>query len=267
VIPQTGDVIPWSSGVITCTIPVASAPLHGVTPSGHAMTATLDAATCLVDAITCLVCVIRTTVCGIRSSGILVALALVVVINSTMCHQDIVPMPLPLTDPRWTELRGSYGRMENVVAWLTEAQQEGGLSQERLGDLINEVQHQGGTSTAMYAVATYLVDLARRAKPENAIYLLIQSGLIYSASTQPKAVPCPAFLKEEFTNSASDGAKMLAPLLTSCKDFDSFKWAVEALAGFIGLHEFARFLDGLDFYEGRIYHDLIDGPFPGEDAP
>ncbi len=78
-------------------------------------------------------------------------------------------MPLSLTDPRWSELQSSYGGTEDVVAWLTEAQQEGGLSSERLGDLINEVQHQGDTSTAMYTVATHLIDLARGATPEDAL--------------------------------------------------------------------------------------------------
>jgi hypothetical protein len=173
-------------------------------------------------------------------------------------------MPLSLTDPRWSELRSSYGGTEDVVAWLTEAQQEGGLSSERLGDLINEVQHQGDTSTAMYAVATHLIELARRATPEYALTLLTHAGVIYANSNGPGAVSCPAFLQEEFTASASDGAKMLAPLLPLATDFDAYKWAVAGLAGFIGHHSFARFLDGLDLYEGRFHHALLPEPFPPE---
>ena len=56
-------------------------------------------------------------------------------------------MPLSLTGPRWSELRSSYGDTENLVAWLTEMQQDGGLFSERLGDLINEVQHQRGSAS------------------------------------------------------------------------------------------------------------------------
>src|SRR4051794_30115340 len=122
-------------------------------------------------------------------------------------------MPLSLTDPRWSELRSSYDGTDDVVAWLTEAQRSGGLSSERLGDLINEVQHQGDTSTAMYAVATHLIELARRATPADALTLLTHAGVIYASSDSPRAVSCPAFLQEEFTASASVGAKMLAPLL------------------------------------------------------
>jgi hypothetical protein len=173
-------------------------------------------------------------------------------------------MPLSLTDPRWGELRSSYGDTEDVVTWLTEAQQAGGLSSERLGDLINEVQHQGDTSSAMYAVAVHLIEFARRAAPEDALAWLTHAGLIYADSDCPGSVSCPAFLREDFTASATDGAKMLAPLLPLATDFDAYKWAVAGLAGFIGQHSFARFLDGLDLYEGRFHHSLLDEPFPPE---
>lgn len=174
-------------------------------------------------------------------------------------------MALPLPDPRWSELRSSYDGTEDVVAWLKEAYEAGGLSSERLGDLINEVQHQGGTSTAMYAVATHLIELARRAPPEAALTLLTHAGVIYANSAGPAAVPCPAFLREEFVAAAPQGAKLLAPLLPLAQDFDSYKWAVAGLAGFIGQPSFARFLDGLDYYEGRFHHAWIDGPFPSQE--
>jgi len=174
-------------------------------------------------------------------------------------------MPLSLTDPRWSELHSSYDGTEDVVAWLIEAYDQGGLSDERLGDLINEVQHQGGTSTAMYAVATHLIELARQASPKEALALLTQAGVIYANSDGPIAVPCPAFLRDDFTASASEGAKLLSPLLPLATDFDAYKWAVAGLAGFIGHRSFARFLDGLDLYEGQFHHALLDEPFPKEE--
>src|SRR5262245_35342217 len=105
-------------------------------------------------------------------------------------------MPLPLTDPRWSELQSSYDGTEDVVAWLTEAYGEREVSRELLGDIINEVQHQGGTSTAMYAVATHLIELARRASPENALNLLTNAGMIYASSGRTDSVACPEFLRE-----------------------------------------------------------------------
>ena len=140
------------------------------------------------------------------------------------------------------------------------------MSSERLGDLINEVQHQGGTSTAMYAVATHLIALAHRASPEYALTLLTHAGVIYANSDSLGAVSCPAFLQEEFAASASEGAKMLSPLLPLATGFDAYKWAVAGLAGFMGHHSFARFLDGLDLYAGQFHHVLLDQPFPKEDS-
>lgn len=78
-------------------------------------------------------------------------------------------------------------------------------------------------------------------------------------------MPCPPFLRENFVASASEGAKLLSPLLPLATDFDAYKWAVAGLAGFIGHHSFARFLDGLDLYEGQFHHLLLDEPFPKEE--
>lgn len=175
-------------------------------------------------------------------------------------------MPLSLTNPRWNELRSSYGGTEEVVAWLMEAQQAGGLSGERLGDLINEVQHQGGTSTAMYAVAAHLIEFARRASQAESLALLTQAGIIHAASTGPGAVPCPEFLRDDFAAGAPEGAKLLAALLPLTTDFDAYKWAVAGLAGFLGHHRFARFLDGLEFCQGRFHHALLENPFPAEES-
>lgn len=174
-------------------------------------------------------------------------------------------MPLPLSDSRWSELHSSYNGTNDVVAWLIEAYERGGLSEQRLGEIINEVQHQGGTSTAMYAVATHLIELARRASPTDALTLLTQAGVIYANSDGPGAIPCPEFLREDFLASASDGARLLAPLLPHATDFDTYKWAVAGLAGFLGHHKFARFLDGLDLFEGQFHHALFEEPFPKEE--
>jgi len=148
--------------------------------------------------------------------------------------------------------------------WLTEAYEQGGLSNERLGDLINEVQHQGDTSEAMYALATHLIEFARRVSPEDALNLLTHAGVIYASSTRPGAVACPEFLHDDFIHSAPDGAKMLSSLLPLATNFDSYKWAVAGLAGFIGHHSFARFLDGLDLCEGQFHHAWLEKPFPKE---
>ena len=188
-----------------------------------------------------------------------------------ICRDSVFPlgqwdaMPLPLTDPRWSELEGSYGGTVDVVAWLKDLYKDGSLISERLGDLINEVEHQGDSTTAMYAVAPHLMELARRACPDDALHLLTHAGLIHANAGSPGAVPCPAFLSEDFMASASEGAKMISPLLPLATAFDDYKWAVAALAGFLGHHSFTRFLDGLDLYDGQWHHHLLNGTFPSEE--
>ena len=171
-------------------------------------------------------------------------------------------MPLDLNDPRWQELNSSYGDVSDVVAWLSEACAEGGLSDERRGDLINEIQHQDGTCTAMYAVALHFVALARDGDDLSALQLLTDAGLIYASAGRPDAVPCPAFLRDEFIQTAPGAARALSELLPQALEFDRFKYGVAALAGFLGHDKFARFLDGLDLHEGRFYHTLLGGAFP-----
>jgi hypothetical protein len=173
-------------------------------------------------------------------------------------------MPLALTDPRWNELDASYGGTADVVAWLTEAYGQG-LSDARLGDLINEIQHQGDTTTAMYAVAPHLVQLANGLPAKRKLTLLIHAGMIYAESTSPRAVPCPPFLKEEFDSTAPQGVNALAPLLTQASDFDEFKWGVAALSGFLGHHNFGRLVSGIDFYKGRFHLACLDEPLPEEE--
>jgi hypothetical protein len=170
-------------------------------------------------------------------------------------------MPLALDDPRWNEIKSSYGDTKDVVKWLGEAYREG-VTSDRLGDIINEVQHQGDTSSAMYAVAPHLIELSRTAAPEMSLHLLTHAGLICAESQAPRSVSCPKFLANEFQAIAPDAADRLARLLPTIQDFDGFKYAVAALAGFVGHHAFGRLISGLDYFEGEFHHPNLDEPFP-----
>lgn len=174
-----------------------------------------------------------------------------------------IPMPLSLEDPRWNNLNGSYGGTGDVVTWLTQAYANG-LNEERLGDLINEVQHQGDMTTAMYALAPHLVHLAGRLSGKLKISALSHAGMIYADSGAATTVACPDFLKEDFNSHALIGANALSPLLVLTCDFDEFKWAVASLAGFMGHHSFGRLLSGLDLHKGRYYLACLDEPLPEE---
>ncbi len=168
-------------------------------------------------------------------------------------------MPLSLNDPRWAQLSGSYGNTKDIVAWLSDAYAGGGMSEERLGELVNEVQRQGGTSTAMYAVAGHLLELARAAEPKAALGLLTQAGCIHAAARGLRAIPCPSFLEAEFLASVRTGAKQLTALLPDLNELADFHYAVTGLAGLVGHHAFGRFLMGVNFYQGKFFHSSVEG--------
>jgi hypothetical protein len=170
-------------------------------------------------------------------------------------------MPLALTDPRWSSLKGSYGGVADVLKWLDEAYASG-MTSDLLGDLINEVQHQGDSSSAMYALAPHLVQLAQDADPEMKLSILTSAGLIYASAGKDGWADCEDFLEDEMREIAPAAASALASFLPATEEFVEFQWGVAALAGLLGHDSFARLLCNLDLFEGKFHHQLLDHPIP-----
>ena len=78
----------------------------------------------------------------------------------------------------------------DVVSWLATAYLSG-MNDELLGDIINDVQHQGDTSEAMYAVAPHLLALSQKSSGKMALLMLIHAGLISASSQSQIAVVQP----------------------------------------------------------------------------
>lgn len=167
-------------------------------------------------------------------------------------------MPLDLADPLWEELETSYESVSDLLKFLTTAYSDG-VTMKLLGNIINEVGHQGDTTSAMYATAPHLLDLAER-NPKLKIEILIFAGIIFADSTKSNAVGCPKFLEDDFKQAAIRGARMMLPLLIEAKDVVEYKVAAGALAGFLGYHKLGRLLIHLDYYQGEFYHESSDDP-------
>lgn len=174
-------------------------------------------------------------------------------------------MPLPLDDARWKTLQTAYHLpCDDVVVWLSTAYRSG-MTDEMLGDIINDIQHQGDTSEAMYAVAPHLVALAGERTDAGAVHLIIQAGLIYASAAAKAAVPCPHDLLAEFEAAKEVGKRITLKLLAGTYEFDDFKYLIAGLAGFSGHERFGRLLEGFEFFENQFEHPLMDGPI--EDEP
>jgi hypothetical protein len=172
-------------------------------------------------------------------------------------------MPLPLEDSRWLTLKTAYrGGCDELVVWLQKAYDDG-MTKSVLGDIINEIAHQGDTSEAMYAVVPHLLAMTEVAGPRAAHDLLINAGLIHCLSQVPGAIQCPDDLKGDFARSATVGREKLMEMLTSAVDFDEFKYEVAALAGFMGHGRFGLVVEGVEFFEDQFYHSAFEDPIPG----
>ena len=171
-------------------------------------------------------------------------------------------MLIALDDPRWNDLQTAYHQpCDGLLTWLQRAY-NGELNSDLLGDIINEIQHQGDTSTSMYAVAPHLLHLATTSDAPMSRELVIQSGLIHASSTADDVIPCPASISNEFTQSAKRGLEMAAALLMNDADDTWFKYLLAAIAGFAGHGRIGRFLERIEFAEDGIWCSYLDDPIP-----
>lgn len=169
-------------------------------------------------------------------------------------------MPLPLDDNRWKSLKTAYKMpATDVVAWLATAYRSG-MTDELLGDIINDVQHQGDTSEAMYPTACHLLALAQSCDGDIALQMIIQAGLTCASAQSQTAVQCPPDLESEFTEMKILGRRMALSELARDHDFNNFKYLLAALAGFSGHGRFGRIIEGFDLFENQFHHALVDDP-------
>ena len=165
---------------------------------------------------------------------------------------------LTLNDPIWATLETSYGtNCDDLRKWLR-ACEEGEITKELLGDIINDANHQGDTSPAMYAVAVMLIQLAGDTPRPLRRSLLVAAGMLHADAAKPTAAACPAELRQRFDASAAVGRDLL---LESYADgsFVGHIYYLAALSAFTGYPAFGRLLEGFDLDEGRHWHVWLDG--------
>jgi hypothetical protein len=144
-------------------------------------------------------------------------------------------------------LRSSYGACDNVVRLLNRAY-ESPLTSEELGDLVNEVNHQGDPSTAALATATHPVELSASAPDELARDYLIHAGLMLATGALPGAPPHPNFLADEIAQCRESGARRLSAFFPLAQARDDYVYVAAGMAGFLGHHDLALVLSNMDCY-------------------
>lgn len=171
-------------------------------------------------------------------------------------------MPIPLDDQLWQSLTTAYGlSCDDVLRWLRIGY-AGDLTSDVLGELINDIQHQGDTSQAMYAVAPHLLALAPIYPGALGRDLAIHAGLIAASAQTSSAISCPPAILADFEACLAQGRDTILRHLADSTEFGDFKYLIAALAGFSSHGRFGLLLEGFDFFEGQFHHASLDDPIP-----
>ena len=160
-----------------------------------------------------------------------------------MADPSDIPV-VPLDDDRWDDVETAYGTScDELRGWLAEAY-AGALSDALLGDVVNEVAHQGDHSEAIYAVVPHLVRLSRVLTNAQSLLCLMHAGLLCANADRH---PCPAALEDEYAAAREFGLSDLRERLSPELDESTFRYALAAAAGFAGHRRVADALDRFDF--------------------
>ena len=168
-------------------------------------------------------------------------------------------MPLDLDDPRWANLATSYRRIRPTLEALKRAYASG-MTDADLGEILNEVNHQGDITEALYAVAPHFVELALLHPCKIADEMIIHLGLIHADTSDLPETDCPDFLRDDFLASKAAGLQLLLRRLPGVSGFEDVKYCLNAIAGFLGEGRIARVLYDLDLHEAKLWLCGMDDP-------
>lgn len=152
---------------------------------------------------------------------------------------------LPLTDPKWRNLKANYTDGSRVAELLVSA--GGGAPAEQwYEDLFQELCHQYTVSEAAFFAAPHLARIAA-ARPDVRKDLLILLASCHASARSPEPLPIPAESEGGWRSSAAEGLPMLASLLARPPaDEDELRYLLSSLAALQGYADLALAIEGLD---------------------
>jgi hypothetical protein len=165
---------------------------------------------------------------------------------------------LSLTDPKWSELKSTYGNGIRVAELLSLAK-GGAPSPTWYDELFQELLHQYTVSEAAYAAIPHLVEIADE-REELREQLLMLIGACYAFSQTPEATPITAELEENWRGAARQAIPIMGGVLGRSQPSQSnLRYLFSSLAALNGHYSLAVVLEALDS-EIECPHcwDLID---------
>ena len=119
---------------------------------------------------------------------------------------------LELSDPRWGELRSTYGNGASVVPQLA-ALKGGNLSKEKQSILWQEFCHEYESTEVGYAAVPHLVQMSEASEGDQAIFLLGVSAYVVACAQRHASNEIPEFLRSFLDDACERAIQRIALLL------------------------------------------------------
>jgi len=103
---------------------------------------------------------------------------------------------LLLDDPRWNQLKSTYGTGATVAQLISRANADAPLD-DWYDSLFQEILHQYTLSPVAYAAVPHLVGIAKR-RPDARKHLMVLIGACYAHSSDSGGPPVPLYLQQEW---------------------------------------------------------------------
>jgi hypothetical protein len=152
---------------------------------------------------------------------------------------------LPLSDPKWRDLKANFTDGAHVASLLGMADR-GERLRDWYDDLFQELCHQYTVSEVAVAAAPHLVRMAA-AQPDVRKQLLVLLGACYAFSQSATRQSLPEQILEDWRSSATAGMPLIAGLLAESQESESdLRYLLCALAAVQGYPEQASAIEAPD---------------------
>ncbi len=157
---------------------------------------------------------------------------------------------LLFNDPRWNQLKSTYGTGATVAQLLSSV-----IADAPLGDwydtLFQELLHQYTLSQVAYAAVPHLVDIAKR-RPDARKHLMVLIGACYAHSSDPGGPVVPSYLQQEWQSARTAALPLMLEVLEDSQlDEEEIRYLLSSLAALKGQNELSIAIEALDTYKER----------------
>ena len=152
---------------------------------------------------------------------------------------------LLLDDPRWNQLKSTYGA-GTTVAQLLSAASAGAPLDDWYDTLIQELLHQYTLGQVAFAAVPHLVSIARR-WPDTRKHLMVLVGACYAHSGDAGGPAVPSYLQQEWRSARTAALPIILEVLEDPQlDEGDIRYLLSSLAALKGQNGLSIAIEALD---------------------